>query len=121
MGVEVVLVGLLYLIVVNFIAGIFYRKDARSVYLNGTYSVSERWLLFLALFGGSYAGLRTMRRFNYRKHASHFRSNFMMIVFAQVFIAFALILYGGHENGWWDGIIGWGRVSFIEWRRSMGW
>ena len=118
---EIFLLALLYLIAINFISGIFYRKDARSVYLNGVYSVSERWLLFLALFGGSYAGLRVMRRYNYRKHASKFRSNFMMIVLAQLFIAFALILYAGNVLGWWQPILGWGRVEFIEWRRSLGW
>ena len=121
MGVEYLMIGLLYLIVINFISGFYYRKDARTLIQNGHYAVSERWLLFLALFGGSYAGMKVMRRFNYRKHASKFRSNFMLIVLAQIFVAFVLVLYVGEVMGWWKPIIGWGRVEFIEWRRSMGW
>ena len=116
MGVEILLIGILYLFVINFFAGIFFRKDARSVVQTGAYSVSERWLLFLALFGGSYAGMRTMRRFNYRRHASKFRSNFNMIVIAQIFIGFFLLIYLGTVNGWWDPIIAWGRVEFFELR-----
>ena len=118
MGVEILLVAVLYMFIINFFAGFFFRKDARSVIQFGVYSVADRWLLFLALLGGSYSGMRTMRRFNYRQHASRFRSNFFMIVIAQVFIGFFFIAYLGIVNGWWDPIIAWGRVQYFELMRS---
>ena len=117
---EYFLIALLYLLIVNLISGFFYRREARAMHLTGQYSINERWLLFLALLGGSYAGLRVMRRFNYRRHASRFKSNFNMIVIAQVAIILLGTLFLGDRLGWWQPIISWGQVEWIELKRNWG-
>ena len=120
MFIEYFLMAILYLMVVNLISGFFFRRDARALHSRGQYAINERWLLFLALFGGSYSAWRVMRLFNYRRHASRFKSNFNMIVIAQITVLILGTLYLGDRLGWWQPLIAWGQVEWIELKRNWG-
>lgn len=84
------MVTVLYVMIVNFISFLFFGWD-KSKAEKGSFRISERTLMFLAILGGSIGALAGMYTFRHKTRKLKFRIGIPVILILQIMLAGVLI------------------------------